>query len=84
MSTNKSENSEIAVLQTQMDEVLSRLEQMNNKLDTFATNSRVEELEKKIKEIDRKKALQVWVTGTLSAVFGVILTILVQSFFKTI
>lgn len=83
---NKSENSEIAVLQTQMEEVLKSLDTINTKLDnyasTFATNSRVAEVEKKLKELDRKKTLQTWVTGTLSAILGAVLTILIKAYFE--
>ena len=80
MST-KSENSEIAVLQTQMEAVLSGLDDIKTKLDTFATESRVTELERRVKELDRKKTLHTWVSGTLSGVLGVIMTILVQAYF---
>lgn len=82
MATNKSKDSEIAVLQTQMETVISSLEDINTKLDTFATNSRVNALENKIKELDRKKTIQTWITGVLSMMLGVFLTILVQAYFK--
>jgi uncharacterized oligopeptide transporter (OPT) family protein len=35
-----------------------------------------------IKEAKRKNSLQVWITSTMAAIFGVIMTVLLQSFFS--
>jgi hypothetical protein len=51
---------------------------------------KVTELDKKILELeldkknaDRRNALQVWITSSLSAILAVILTVLIQSYFSS-
>lgn len=65
-------------------------EKINTKLEAMSQNyvnradydKDKEELKSEIEAAKRKSGLQVWLTGTLSAVFGVVMTILVQAFFN--
>lgn len=78
------EGERLVALETKMDTVLKNQEVqsgdfklLNNNLNlllpTYATKVDLEVLKK-------KSALQIWLVGTLSAAFGAILTILIQSY----
>jgi hypothetical protein len=60
-------------------ETKESIKEINAKLDralpAYATKQELESLKK-------KSSLQVWVTGTLSAILGIVMTILVQNYFK--
>lgn len=60
-------------------ETKESIKEVNHKLDqslpTFATKAELEQYKK-------KSSLQVWLTGTLSAIFGVVMTILIQSYLR--
>lgn len=75
----------LVALETKMDALLESQKQqsqdfkeLNAKLDlllpTYATQTDLEGLRK-------AHTLQVWLVGTLSAAFGVIMTILIQNYF---
>lgn len=88
----KSEQERLAVLETKVDTILANQKQTNEKLDlllpTFVTKDEhdktVVALEKEIEVAKRKSSIQVWVTGTLSAAFGVVLALLITYFVSTI
>lgn len=60
---------------TQADEFKTLNNTLSNLLPTYATKAELEILKK-------RNALQTWLVGTLSAGFGVIMTILIQSYFN--
>lgn len=73
-------------LETKMNLVLDNqkvqagdFKELNGKLDlllpTYATKTEFEAFKK-------RNSLQTWLVGTLSAVFGVVLTVLIQSYFS--
>lgn len=83
MTTNtKSSNSEVAVLQTQMDEALKKLGEISAKIDnqsnTFVSKEvfelKIAEIEAAILSLQNKKSLINWITPTVSAVFGSVMT----------
>ena len=84
--TNKSQEERLAVLETKMDIVIKQQEDTNEKLGqlvtTLATKAELDRLELKLENAKRKHNLQTWVTGTLSAIFGVVMTLLVKSYFE--
>lgn len=80
------EGERLVALETKMDTVLKNQENqagdfktLNNSLNallpTYATKADLEVLKK-------RSALQTWLVGTLSAGFGAILAILLQSYFN--
>lgn len=88
----KPEIERLAVLETKVDTILEEQGKMNLKLDillpSFVTRDEFEkkqkELEKDIESARRKSGFQVWVTGTLSAIFGVLLALLLGYFISNI
>lgn len=81
---NLTESERLIALETKMDTVLknqdsqsSDFKELNSKLDlilpTYATKAEFEAFKK-------RHTLQTWLVGTLSAGFGVVLTILIQSY----
>ena len=72
-----------------------KLDSLGKSLSTYATKQelsnavaertkQIQELELSIIETKKRHSLSVWITGTLSAVFGVILTLLVTYFITNI
>lgn len=88
----KPEIERLAVLETKVDTILEAQGEMNKKLDlilpTFVTKEEHEkqlgDLKKEIEAAKRKSSLQVWITATLSAAFGVLLTLLLGYFVANI
>lgn len=84
--TNKSQEERLAVLETKMDIVIKQQEDTNEKLGklvtTLATKSELERLAMELENAKKKHALQTWVTGTLSAVFGAVMTLLIKSYLE--
>jgi hypothetical protein len=82
---SKSSNSEVAVLQTQMDEVLHQLGIINNKIDeqtnTFVGKEvfelKMAEINVRLKQLENRKTLIGWLTPTLSAALGSVFTFLI-------
>jgi len=85
---NYNDGERLVALETKMDTVLenqktqsSEFKDLNGKLDkllpTYATKSDVEKLR-------TRNAVQVWVTGSLSAILGSVLTFLVIFFFTNV
>lgn len=86
--TKLTDGERLVALETKMDTVLDnqktqtgKFDDLNNKLEallpTYATREEVEKLK-------QRNTLQVWITGSLSAVFGSILTFLVMFFVTNI
>lgn len=82
--TNYNDGERLVALETKMDTVLdnqrtqsSEFKELNNKLDnllpTYATKDDIEKLK-------AKNTIQTWVTGSLSAILGSVLTFLVMYF----
>lgn len=84
--TKQTTDERLAVLETKMDTVIEQQKDMNEKigqlLPAFATKTEIENLKKEIEEAKKKNALYTWLTGSLAAVFGSILTILVKAYFE--
>lgn len=78
----QSENPEIAVLQDWRDSVDKTLERIERKIDHqadgFVTKEtfslKIAEIEVSIKKLENRKSLIGWVTPTISAVLGSVLT----------
>lgn len=60
--------------QTKLGEDFTKyIEKLDNLLPTFATKRELE-------EVKRRHSLQVWLVGTLSGIFGMLLTLLIQNY----
>lgn len=85
------------VLSAKQDAMAQRLEKMELKIDAYAGNFvtreifelRMKELEVQLKSlniklasVEKRKNIQTWLTGTLSAIFGSIMTFLTFYFFE--
>lgn len=95
----RNEDERLAIVETKVDTVIENqkqqaleqkvfIDKLNNMLPTFVT---IFTFEQKIKELDRelantkkKNSLQVWVTGSMSAIFGSILTFLLMFFLTNV
>lgn len=86
MTAKLTDGERLVKLETKMDVLLGNqkeqsegFKEFTTKLDlllpTYATKKELEELKK-------THSLQVWLVGTLSAALGVIMTILIQSYFN--
>lgn len=71
--TRLTETERLVAVETKLEILIEKVDGLVSKVDTFATKSEVADLKK-------RHTLQVWLTGTLSAIFGVIMTILVQNY----
>lgn len=84
MTTSKQEE-RLAVLETKMDIVIEQQKGTNDKLDqllpTFATKTELEQMKKDWADLKKKNNLQIWLTGSLAAIFGAVMSILVKSYF---
>lgn len=84
-------------VETQLTSVESTVNKIDQKLDvmlpTFVTQTQIAELKedfdgkvlelkKDLLDSKRKSTLQTWLTGTLSAIFGAVMAILIQAYFK--
>jgi len=85
----------LVAVETKMDTVIEGVKDLQKKFDQmlptvvnhtqfseFKENTALEiaELKKEMEKTKLKNTITVWITGTLSAVFGVVMTILVQSY----
>lgn len=79
--TNKTEGERLVALETKMDIVIDQQKATNDKLDTllptFVTQP---DFEKALSDMRRRT----WVQNTLSAILGVVLTLLLTFFFANI
>jgi predicted outer membrane lipoprotein len=95
--SEKPEQERLAVLETKVDSLIKSVEGVTTKLDlllpTFVTQAQLTEKTSglngeitalKVELVNAKKRsnLQTWLTGTLSAAFGVFMTILIQGYFS--
>ena len=75
--TTLTDGERLVALETKMDIVIKSQETMNQKLDdllpTYATKADVEKLK-------QRNTITVWLVGSFSAVFGSLLTFLVNFF----
>ena len=72
-------NTKIDELSTSLARYATRLELEEAIIDR---NTQIAELKKADAELAKRHALQVWVTGSLSAMFGAILAILIKIAFE--
>lgn len=91
--TTQTMESRMAIVETKLDmllesnkEMLEALKSMQSQQATYVRKAQYEAdilaLENKIEQSKRRSALQTWLTGTLAALFGVIMTILIQAYFE--
>lgn len=93
----KSELERLVAVETKMDTVIETVDKINNKLDEALPNivthsqfaeyrnqqdKKNAELEKKFENVKLKNTITVWISGTLSAIFGAILAILIKSYLE--
>ena len=91
----KTELERLVAVETKMDTVIEGVKDLQHKFDQMlptvvnhtqfsefkeSTALEIAELKKEMEKIKLKNTITVWITGTLSAVFGVVMTILVQSY----
>lgn len=80
----------LVVVETKLDALIKVQADMSGKMDTLLSNyvprseheKDLAELRLDIEKARARSTLQVWLTGTFAALFGVIMTILVQSYFS--
>lgn len=92
----RSEAERLVAVETKLTNVEATVNKIDHKIDallpTFVTQPQVadlkEEFNDKIMELKgeilvtkRRSALQTWLTGTLAAVFGAMMAVLVQGYF---
>jgi hypothetical protein len=91
MSSNGLTDGErLIVLETKLDAVIKSQKEQSASLKTFTdkvdvllpTYATKSEVDTKIDNLRKAHTLQTWLVGTLSAAFGVILTVLIQNYFK--
>lgn len=90
--TAKTELERLVAVETKIDmllesnrELISAFKNMQAEQSTYIQRAHHEAdilaLENKIEQSKRRSAMQTWLTGTLAALFGVIMTILIQAYF---
>lgn len=87
--TKNSIEERMAIVETKLDIVIEQQKKLVDKFDdlllSYVPRTEYEEtikgLEAKIALAQKRTALQTWLTGTLSAIFGAVLATLVKSFF---
>jgi len=85
----------LVAVETKMDTVIEGVKDLQKKLDQVlptvvnhtqfaefkeANALEIAELKKEMEKTRLKNTITVWITGTLSVIFGVVMTILVQSY----
>lgn len=84
--TKQTTDERLAVLETKMDTVIEQQKEINKKLaellPTLATKQEIDQLKEEIEKAKKKNTLYVWLTGTLAAIFGSVLTILIKAYFE--
>lgn len=87
-TTNYNDGERLVALETKMDTVLENLKAQTDKFDTM--NSKLEILlptyatKEDVEKLKARNTVQTWVTGSLSAILGSVLTFLVMYFVTTI
>lgn len=87
--TKLTELERLVAVETKLDIVIEQQKKLVEKFDdlllSYVPRTEYEEtlkaLDNKIELAKKRTALQTWLTGTLSAIFGAVLAILVKSFF---
>lgn len=82
--TNLTDGERLVAVETKLDIVLETLKKLDEKTESFSTNlvprteyeEAIAKLETQIELAKKKTSMQTWVTGTLSAVLGIILTLI--------
>lgn len=85
-----SEFERLVIVETKLDALIKSNEKLVAKFDQVMGNYVVKteydrDLENLRLEIDsakRKTSLQTWITGSLAALFGIVMTLLVQNYFN--
>jgi hypothetical protein len=80
----------LVVVETKLDALIEQNKTMVGKLDDLLGNyvpraeydKDLEILRGEIEQAKRRSALQTWVTGSLSAIFGAVMAILIQGYFS--
>lgn len=91
----KTELERLVAVETKMDTAIEGIKDLQHKFDTLMPTIvnhqqfteykesqalEIAELKKEMMRTKLKNTITVWITGTLSAVFGVVMTILVSSY----
>lgn len=90
MTTKLSDGERLVRLETKMDAVIQSQENTTKTLTTFTdkidqllpTYATKSEVDTKIENLRKAHTLQVWLVGTLSAAFGIIMTVLITGYFS--
>lgn len=80
----------LVVVETKLDALIEQNKAMVSKLDDLLGNyvpraeydKDLEILRSEIEQAKRRSALQTWITGSLSAIFGAVMAILIQGYFS--
>lgn len=86
----KTELERLVVVETKLDALIKSTNEQTLKLDRLLVSyvhrneyeKDIEALRAEIEKTKARNAVQVWITSTLAALFGVIMTILVQKYFQ--
>lgn len=89
MTKLNTELERLVAVETKLDIVIDQQKKLVDKFDELVTSyvhrneyeETTRQLEKKIEDTKRKNAFQTWITGTLSAILGAILAILIKAYF---
>lgn len=92
----KTELERLVAVETKMDTVIEGVKDLQHKFDTFLPSVvnhaqfteykeqqtlEITELKRDLEKTKVRNTLNVWITGTLSAILGAVLAILIQSYF---
>lgn len=86
----KTEIERLVVVETKLDALIKSQSDLNAKMDTLMGNyvprseyeKEISELRLEMEKTRARSNLQTWLTGTLAALFGVVMTILIQNYFS--
>lgn len=94
---SKTELERLVALETKMDTIITTVDKINTKIDEALPNivthaqfadykeentRAIAGLEKKFETVKLKNTITVWISGTLSAIFGAILAILIKAYLE--
>lgn len=83
--TTKTEGERLAIVETKINIVIDQQKEVMKKMDEILiaqpTYVTIEKHQLDLAQLQRKNSLQVFLTSTLAAAFGAMMTILIQSYF---
>lgn len=86
----RTELERLVIVETKLDALIKSQDDTNTKLDLLLTNyvarteyeKDMENIRLEIEKSKQRSTLFTWITSTLAAVFGIVMTILVQGYFR--